>query len=202
MENTGPKLYGLVLGGGRSTRMGSDKRLLKYHNKSQQRHTYNLLSKVCDNVFLSIRKDQISPEEKDFNCILDEDKYVGPFNGILSAHAKHPNVAWLVLACDLPLMDLDTLKGLVSNRNPGVNATSMASKETHQPEPMVTIWEPRGLEKVKEYLETSNSNSLRKFLVNTEIHLVYPEKESVLFNANSKEDFEKVKTELRPLQNG
>ncbi|MEM9361495.1 MAG: NTP transferase domain-containing protein [Bacteroidota bacterium] len=202
MENKIPILYGLVLGGGKSTRMGADKRLLKYHNKSQQGHTYYLLSKVCKTVFLSIREDQKSSAEKGFNCITDENKYEGPFNGILSAHAKYPDVAWLVLACDLPLMDLDTINALVLGRRASASATSMAAIATKMPEPMATIWEPTGLEKAKEYLKTTNNSSLRKFLLNSEVRLVYPKTEDVLFNANSQEDFKQAKTHLKLAQNG
>ena len=125
MNEKEPKLYGLVLGGGKSTRMGTDKRLLKYYGVSQQQHAYNLLSKVSENTFLSVREEQISSSERGLN------KCGGPFNGILSAHNAYPDVAWLVLACDLPLLDRETLTILVTARNPGKAATSMATEKTN-----------------------------------------------------------------------
>ena len=53
------KLYGLVLSGGRSTRMGKDKGLINYHGIPQRDYIYNLLNEVCDETYMSIRKDQV-----------------------------------------------------------------------------------------------------------------------------------------------
>ena len=52
------KLYGLVLSGGKSTRMGTDKGLITYHGIPQREYIYKLLEEVCDATFLSIRDDQ------------------------------------------------------------------------------------------------------------------------------------------------
>ncbi|WP_422859883.1 NTP transferase domain-containing protein [Flagellimonas sp. S174] len=201
MSNT-PKLYGLVLGGGRSIRMGSEKRLLKYHGSEQQARMYNLLEQVCEASYLSIRQDQVSLNEDKFKIIIDENRYKGPFNGILSAHAAYPKVAWLVLACDLPFMDKESLKTLIAKRNSLKSATAMATKKTDIPEPLVTIWEPKGLEKAKEFLEVSKNSGPTEFLRNSEIDKVYPSTDDVLFNANSQADFEQVKSHLNALQDG
>ncbi|WP_106147674.1 NTP transferase domain-containing protein [Flagellimonas meridianipacifica] len=201
MSNT-PKLYGLVLGGGRSTRMGSDKRLLNYHGSEQQACMYNLLEQVCEASYLSIRQDQVSSNEGRFNVIIDKNRYQGPFNGIMSAHAAYPKVAWLVLACDLPFMDKESLKTLIAKRNLLKGATAMATKKTDIPEPLVTIWEPKGLEKAKEFLEVSKNSGPTEFLRNSEIDKVYPSTDDVLFNANSREDFDQAKTRLKALQDG
>ena len=202
MNGTTPKLYGLVLGGGKSIRMGQDKRFLKYHENSQQEYMYTLLSEVCDKAFLSVRHDQISSEEEKLNLIVDENKYEGPFNGILSAHAKFPDVAWLVLACDLPLINKETLEKLIKGRRPELNATSLAAQKTNIPEPMITIWEPNGLKRAETYLITDQNSGVRRFLVNSKIALVHPDTDDVLFNANSKEDFEVAKNQLKVIANG
>ena len=97
----GPKIYGLVLAGGQSTRMGKDKGLIPYHGLPQREYLYHLLSRVCDKTFLSIRPDQ-KDEIDDMEVIIDKDEYKGPYNGLLSAHKEYPEVAWLVVACDLP----------------------------------------------------------------------------------------------------
>lgn len=201
MKQDIPKLYGLVLAGGKSTRMGSDKGLLKYHSVSHQEHLYNLLDQVCDKVYLSMRKEQEVDLKDDFNVIVDQNEYRGPFNGILSAHKTHPEVAWLVLACDLPLIDLPSLKNLVTNRNPDNLATSFATKKTGLPEPLITIWEPEGLMKAIVHLDSSDSSCPRKFLINSETSLVIPEQDEVLYNANSLEDYEFIKSKIA-LANG
>ena len=200
--NHKPKLYGLLLVGGRSTRMGSEKHLLKYGQDSQQKRTYDLLTEVCDSTFLSIRQDQVPSCEKDFKVIVDQNKYKGPFNGILSAHEVHPEVAWLVLACDLPFLDMESIKDLVTHRNPDKSATSLSSKKTNIPEPLITIWEPKGLESAKVYLQSKANSGPKEFLLNSDIAQVYPMSDEVLFNVNSQEDFEQAKNRLSKLQHG
>ena len=52
-----PPLYGLVLTGGRSTRMGRDKAALEYGGQAQADRAFDLLARVCDKVFVSARAD-------------------------------------------------------------------------------------------------------------------------------------------------
>lgn len=196
MKNKIPILNGLVLAGGKSTRMGSDKGWLTYHDVPQQEYLYSLLEKICANVYLSIREEQRFDIPDGFKTITDNNEHRGPFNGILSAHALHSEAAWLVLACDLPLIDGKTLELLVDKRNPDKWATSFATQESGLPEPLATIWEPSGLREAKEYLKTAESSCPRKFLINSEIELVYPAHDEVLYNANSLSDYEFVKSKL------
>ena len=90
MNSTVPKIYGLVLSGGKSIRMGIDKGLIDYHGIPQREYLYGILKTSCDDTFLSVREEQESELEADFNCIVDENEYKGPLNGILSAHNQHP----------------------------------------------------------------------------------------------------------------
>ncbi|NAY90954.1 NTP transferase domain-containing protein [Muricauda sp. JGD-17] len=191
-----PKLYGLVLAGGKSTRMGSDKNLIQYHGMPHQEYLYGLLNEVCNSVFLSIRPQQQASIPSHFKTIEDQNEYRGPFNGILSAHRLYPKAAWLVLACDLPLINSETIKQLAHRRNPNKLATSFATKKTKLPEPLITIWEPQGLERAKQYLETAESSCPRKFLINSDIELLYPDHDEVLYNANSISDYEYVKSKI------
>ena len=195
-ENNIPKLFGLVLAGGKSTRMGSDKSQIQYHGIPHQEHLYKLLESVCDEVFLSVRPEQLESVPSDFKAVADNNQHRGPFNGILSAHADNPNDAWLVLACDLPLIDAETIIQLYSERDPNKYATSFATKESGLPEPLVTIWEPQALEQAKKYLKTAESSCPRKFLINSDIKLVFPSRDEVLYNANSLSEYEYAKTKI------
>ncbi|CAG0909668.1 unnamed protein product, partial [Cyprideis torosa] len=155
------KLYGLVLSGGKSTRMGTDKGLITYHNGIPQReYLYHLLEEVCDSTFMSVREEQVPELPSDLQYILDEDIFKGPFNGILSAHRKYPDVTWLVLACDLPLLNIAALKELIAARNAVCFATAFAQKENPLPEPLCAIWEPAALAAAIPYLEAGIQRSI------------------------------------------
>ncbi|WP_047419751.1 molybdenum cofactor guanylyltransferase [Cellulophaga sp. Hel_I_12] len=182
-------LYGLVLSGGKSIRMGTDKGLITYHNKPQREYVYDLLAKVCNKTFLSIRPNQLDEVSKKFEFIADEDEFSGPFNGILSAHKKHPKVAWLVLACDLPLMKIEALEVLISKRNRSKLATAFALKENPLPEPLAAIWEAKGLSRALDFKKSEQGTGPRKFLVHHDVELVFPKDDNVLLNANSESEY-------------
>ena len=192
------KLYGLVLSGGKSTRMGEDKGLIKYHNLPQREHLYHLLSEVCNQTFLSIRKDQESDISNSFKTILDQDEFRGPYNGLLSAHKAYPEAAWLVLACDLPLMDKKALEELIAARNSDKIASAFADAEDPLPEPLCAIWEPEALKQSVEYLKAGNGSCPRKFLINADVNLVFPKQKEVLLNANSRAEYEEALLKIAP----
>lgn len=196
MKKEAPKLYGLILSGGKSTRMGNDKGLIDYHGKPQREYLFEEASRFCEATFYSARKDQIESFPKDSPIIIDENNYKGPFNGILSAHATYPEVAWLVLACDLPLLTEKGLAELVANRNTEKFATTFSSRESGLPEPLIAIWEPQALRAAKSYLESATSSCPRKFLINSDIQLVEPSSEDQLYNANSIEDYRLAKEKI------
>ncbi len=190
------KLYGLVLSGGKSTRMGSDKGLITYHGRPQREHLYGLLSAVCEATFISLREDQEAETPFGFATITDQNIFKGPFNGILSAHNRYPEVAWLVLACDLPMIDISALRQLVSERDPNKFATSFSAEENPLPEPVCAIWEPHSLQAAVTYLEDGNGTCPRKFLINQDTKLVFPENKNVIMNANSEVEYKEALKKL------
>lgn len=186
------KIYGLVLSGGKSTRMGADKGLISYHGMPQRDYLYQMLSNICEVTYMSIREDQKSEFKEDINVIVDRNEFRGPYNGLLSALKQFPDVAWLVLACDLPLMDEVALQELVSQRDPSQMATAFASKENPLPEPLCAIWEPHAFRESLAYLEAGNGTCPRKFLINNDTKLVFPKNENVLLNANSEAEYKEA----------
>ncbi|WP_282113295.1 NTP transferase domain-containing protein [Maribacter stanieri] len=192
------KLYGLVLSGGKSTRMGEDKGLITYHDLPQREHLYHLLNEVCEQTFLSIRKDQEKEIPNTFNTIIDKDDFRGPYNGLLSAHIAHPEAAWLVLACDLPLMDKKALQELIAARNTEKIASAFADATNPLPEPLCAIWEPEALKQSIAYLEAGNGSCPRKFLINADVNLVFPQQKEVLLNANSRAEYEEALLKIAP----
>lgn len=188
---------GLVLAGGKSRRMGKDKSLLTYHSKPQREYLYEQMQPVCSEVFLSIRPGQEDSLPEGLAYILDQNHYKGPFNGLLSAHLKYPEAAWLVVACDLPLIDTKALAFLLSRRDHSAMATAFATRKTGLPEPLAALWEPHGLKAAMTHMKTASSSCPRKFLINSETTLVYPEDDLWLANANEPEDYENLRNKIK-----
>jgi len=136
-------LNGLVLAGGQSRRMGSDKALLEHAGRSQLSHTVALLEPFVERVFVSTRAAQADePERRRFRQILDRYDDLGPLAGVLSAMDRDPHCAWLVLACDLPNVDETTLAALLAQRAPQQPFTAFESSRDGLPEPLCAIYEP------------------------------------------------------------
>ncbi|WP_430389934.1 NTP transferase domain-containing protein [Dyella sp. 20L07] len=136
-------LYGLLLSGGTSRRMAQDKAALDYQGEPQLVRAWRLLERVTERAFLSVRDSQVNdPLRADLPQIVDGYDAIGPMAGMLSAQAAYPHVAWLVMACDLPLLDEGTLRTLIAQRDPVGDATVFASRYDGLPEPLCAIWEP------------------------------------------------------------
>lgn len=118
-------LNGLVLTGGRSTRMGQDKSRLIYHEKPQREHLADLLQPFCHTVFWSVNAVQAAElAAKEQPVIVDAFDIPGPLNGILTAFRQDPEAAWLVVACDMPLLTEASLRALVNGRDATKPATA------------------------------------------------------------------------------
>ena len=199
INNSIPELYGLVLAGGKSSRMGADKSEIQYHGQvSQQIYASNLLKNFCgENVFLSKKEAKHSEKSLEIRIIEDTFLGIGPMGGILSAFQKYPNVAWLVVACDLPFLTEKSLRQLVDSRNPFKLATTFKSPENDFPEPLISIWEPKAYPKLLQML-AYGYDCPRKTLINSDIQLLINDQENELQNINTVEQFEKVIIQLSP----
>jgi len=182
-------LYGLVLAGGRSTRMQRDKATLAYHGRTQLEWAMDLISPFVERAFVSVRPDQTQdPIRAKFPQIVDRQDNLGPIAGIMSAQAEHPDVAWLVLACDLPFLDAATLKHLVWARQEDRPATAYRSSHDGLPEPLCAIYEPSSREAIAAYVATGK-NCPRKFLIRSEAHLIEEPNPRALDNVNTPEEY-------------
>jgi molybdopterin-guanine dinucleotide biosynthesis protein A len=186
-----PPLKGMVLAGGKSRRMRQDKSLLEYHGVPQRDYMFRQLTEVCEDVFLSCRPDQTATLLLDYPLLVDSFLHLGPMGALLSAFRKEPDTAWLVVACDLPMLDESTLRFLVENRDPSAIATAFRSPENEFPEPLVAIWEPKSYLVLLQFLAQGYSCP-RKVLINSPAHLLDAPNPDALHNVNTPEEVKEV----------
>ncbi len=190
--NTGTALFGLVLAGGRSRRMNADKAALVVNGHSQLERSVDLLKRVCDEVFVSTRDDQCDdPLRNRYPLIIDRFDDAGPLAGIISAQMDHPDKAWLVVACDLPLLDEESLMFLIRNRDATKFATAYRSSNDDLPEPLCAIYEPHSHKGLMESLERSRFCP-RKILIDSNAALLEQPNSDALDNINTPEDLKRV----------
>jgi len=181
-------VYGLVLTGGKSLRMGKDKSFINYHGKPQQEHLYNVLKTFLPKVYISHRSGQKIVSGLD--NIEDQFKIESPLNGILSAFQHNPKVAWLVVACDMPLIGTKEVSLILKERKPKKLATCFLGTD-QKPHPLFTIYEPNAYQSLKKH--ASKSISPRAFLMANDINIVTATSNDFLRNANSPEEYDELK---------
>jgi molybdopterin-guanine dinucleotide biosynthesis protein A len=189
VEKTIPNIKGLVLVGGKSTRMGKDKSQLNYFGKPQKEVAKELLENNKLETFYSVQNDASNPNE-----IHDTFLNLGPFGGICSAFQKDPNSAWLVLATDLPFVNDELIQLLLEKRNPSKVATAIKGKGKEFVEPLITIYEPKAYPILLQYLAQGYSCP-RKVLINSDVEIVEVD-DAFIRNVNTPEEFEEAKREV------
>jgi molybdopterin-guanine dinucleotide biosynthesis protein A len=191
-------IYALVLAGGRSTRMQRDKAALTYHGRTQLEWAVSLLQPHAQRVFVSVRPDQTGdPVRARFDQIVDTQENLGPVAGIMAAQAKHPQVAWLVLACDLPFLDIATLTHLIAARQPQRLATAYRSSHDGLPEPLCAIYEPASREPLLAHV-AKGKDCPRKFLINSDVQLIDEPHPNALDNVNTPDEYGAAVAALSP----
>ena len=187
--DTIPEIKGLVLTGGKSTRMGKDKSELEFHGKQQKEFVKEILEKKGFETYYSVQNNNGNKNE-----IHDVFLNLGPFGGICSAFQKDPNSGWMVLATDLPFVNENLIKLLVEKRNPAKVATAIKGNGKQFPEPLITIYEPKAYPILLQYLAQGYSCP-RKMLINSDVEIVEVD-DDLIRNINTPEEYEAAKKEI------
>jgi molybdopterin-guanine dinucleotide biosynthesis protein A len=184
-----PPLYGLVLAGGRSTRMRRDKATLSYQGRNQLDRAMELLDSCVERAFVSVRPDQRADQARArYPQVVDAHEGLGPIAGIAAAQALVPSAAWLVLGCDLPYVRSGTVAHLIAHRDPARSATAYRSSHDGLPEPLCAIYEPRSAAAILERINAGKSCP-RKFLIQSDALILEQPDPRALDNINTPEEY-------------
>jgi molybdopterin-guanine dinucleotide biosynthesis protein A len=178
--------------------MGSDKALLQRQGGSQLAHMVALLEGLLPRVFISNRRDQSGePERARFEQIVDRYDDMGPIAGILSAMEVHPDVDWLVVACDLPNVDRTTIEFLLNNRDDERPFTAYRSSHDGLPEPLCALYGV-GSDKCIRTFVADGVVCPRKVLIKSDTRLIEQPDPRSLDNVNTQGDLEQSVLEASP----
>lgn len=101
-------MTGIILAGGKSSRMGFDKGLLEVHGKKCIEYLLDALSAVSDHIIISANSD--SYNYLNFPVYEDTIKDCGPLGGIYTALNVSQTERNIIVACDMPFISVDLLK--------------------------------------------------------------------------------------------
>ncbi|HAD10834.1 MAG TPA: hypothetical protein DCF33_00195 [Saprospirales bacterium] len=166
-------MYGLILAGGQSSRMGQPKSLIDYHGKPQYLFLLDLLMPYCEEVFISCKPEQEHwfspcPTLPDNGMFGD----IGPMGGVLSAFEVYDG-PWLVVGCDYPYLTSADIVKLILSRSEQFDTVCYRHPTSGMDEPLTAIYENTCADQLTHSFR-SGQHSLRHFLAQTRVNRIEP----------------------------
>lgn len=151
-------MLAVILCGGQSSRMGSDKGLLKLEAKTWAQTAIDKISGLDIPVKISVNPLQLASYAAVFaqaDLITDAASLPlkGPLLGVLSGHLQYPGEDLFALACDMPLMEPSLLKELYTRYREHPGAEAYIFLNNGEPEPLCGIYSASGLAKIVPLLQ-------------------------------------------------
>jgi len=146
-------MLGIVLCGGQSSRMGTDKGLMTYRDKLWAQLAAERLRALEIPVKLSINPVQ----EQAYASYFPQEQLIadhpslsikGPLLGVLSAHLLAPDEDLFLLACDMLLIESRLLLQLLGSFTPTATCEAYIFTREGRQEPLCGIYTQAGLKKI------------------------------------------------------
>lgn len=151
MNQMNQQITGIVLAGGNSSRMGSDKGLIIYKEAPLVIHAALKLSAFFSDVFISAN----SEAYKKFAYIIihDEFQQCGPLGGIHATLKQLATPYGFVLSCDMPLITSEIIENIIQHAgNEAITIAYVKGKI----EPLCAIYAKYLLTEIEERLQNGN----------------------------------------------
>ena len=109
------ELTGIILAGGKSSRMGKDKGLCTFNGKALVEYAIETLKPLCNRLIISANYFPEKYSSYGIEVIADEVKNIGPMGGIYTCLKKSGTQHNIVLSCDTPFVGTLLLKHLLKH---------------------------------------------------------------------------------------
>ena len=176
---------GIIICGGQSSRMGSDKSLLFWNGVPFYKHIEKILSKHCDQVFISCNESQKS--NYDLPVIVDNYEQIGPMAGVLTSLESFPNCPIFTFPCDMPFIDQGIIKKMIGGYNNTFDGVFIKDSKG-QIEPLLAIFNPNIYSKLLRWYNSGNY-SLNQFIKTLDDACYVAVNEDHLINLNTPAEF-------------
>jgi len=169
-------MLGVVLCGGQSLRMGTDKGLLSHQDKLWAQMAADKLSSLNLPVRFSVNPSQQETYASYFEneqLIVDDTSLDirGPLLGVISTHLSNPEEDLFLLACDMLLMETRLLEKLMHSVKADDAFEAYIFTKDGQQEPLCGIYKVEGLKQIVRLLQTNGlaKHSMKYVLSNLRV---------------------------------
>lgn len=186
MKTIKPLFSGILLAGGKSTRMGEDKAFMKYNNRFLYEHSLSVLSVFSEEILISSSNPRF--DKTDYSIIPDETPGLGPLGGIYSCLKKIKYNYAIVLPCDLPLISGVIIEKLIiATENSEI---TIALNHNNLPEPLIGIYSISAIPAMQEMIETNQFKMQELFTrVKTRFVKIPGTNKNTFHNINNPDEF-------------
>ncbi len=181
-------MLGVILCGGNSSRMGTDKGLIITNGTTWARSAYNVLKGAGLDIVVSVNKDQLTTYKSIFvdTEVIPDDTLLsvkGPLRGILSVYAKFPDDL-LVLATDMPFMNSAVITSLLNTNRQYAEAIVFKNKTTV--EPLCAIYTSKTLSRIQQLVASNQLpvHSLKYVLSTMKVREIPVKESEMIFFRN------------------
>ncbi|TAE56720.1 MAG: molybdenum cofactor guanylyltransferase [Nostocales cyanobacterium] len=194
------KLSAIILAGGKSTRMGTDKALIPIQGKTLLERVYNVAKTCTDKIYI------VTPWTERYQSLqLSECEFIyenpnhtqGPLVGFAKG-LEQVNTQWvLLLACDLPNLNPEVLQNWIQQLN-NIESEKIAYlvKSPQGWQPLCGFYRSSCLPLLLDFI-AQNGRSFQEFLKLNPVEILPLSNPEILFNCNTPEDLFKVNLEFR-----
>jgi molybdopterin-guanine dinucleotide biosynthesis protein A len=192
-------ISGILLAGGKSSRMGENKAFLRFAGKQLFRYPLGVLESLCDDIHISA-PEGIFPPGMPYPVIPDSYTGKGPLAGIYSCLGEIRHEMAVVLSCDIPFISTELITMLLNSMG---DSTVIAGKNADGfPEPLAGVY-AKSLRPLIGELLLENRLKMSDFLEIAGAVLVDINKEGfdakrLYYNVNTKHDLERLNDFLKP----
>lgn len=183
----------IILGGGRSSRIGRDKCVLEIDGRPILEVVLSKLKPLFEEMILVTNTPDVHGNNSDLKIVTDEVPYQGPLGGILAGLSSSLHRYNLVVACDMPFLNIDLIQFLFDQIS-GADVVIPCSKKGI--EPLHAVYSTDCIPAIREKLECGEKRVV-SFFDQVRVHYVKKEKVKELdpqylsfFNINTVEDWE------------
>ncbi len=187
-------INGIILAGGKSSRMGEDKALLKLAGKTLTQHVYESMKPFINECLIISNNPDVQLE----NCrtipdiIKDTGAIGGIYTGLKNSNAKYN----LVISCDTPFIEPAILSELIDNKE---DNEIIITKYLTQIHPLIGLYSKDILNEIE--LQIAKKNYKLFNLIKqckTKILSAKPEYSHSFLNMNTPEDYAFAQKMIQP----
>ena len=180
-------ITGIILAGGKSSRMRTEKGLILYKNKPFIKHIIEAMKPLVSNIIIICNTRAY--ERFGFKCYEDLIKNTGPLAGIYTGLSYSKTDNNLIVSCDIPLVNTVVLQKLIDQKNDASEVIQLQSQGKNLP--LIALYKKSCKMIFKKELH-QNQKKVQKALkkCNVKTVLIDGSLEKVTANINTPEDLE------------